>query len=200
MRTIITDLGLPNPTSWSYVGRREVRVVARVVEGSTSTARCPCARWTTSPSITDARMGSWFRAASISSRSHRRQAGLRSRRSSSRGRSRSAQRRAGPAGGAPDDRRAGTRGRALAQRPRRRAAFPGGGTRSRSRTDEASRPRGRGEPARAIRQGVGNGPAVGQGLVRHGTARVPCVRNAARRHNRFGAEGARPAERHGRAL
>jgi phosphatidylinositol alpha-mannosyltransferase len=32
-RTVITDLGLPNPTSWSYVGRREVRVVAKVVAG-----------------------------------------------------------------------------------------------------------------------------------------------------------------------
>ena len=30
-RTVITDLGLPNPRSWSFVGRREVRVVARVV-------------------------------------------------------------------------------------------------------------------------------------------------------------------------
>jgi phosphatidyl-myo-inositol alpha-mannosyltransferase len=30
-RTVITDLGLPNPRSWSYVGRREVRVVAKVV-------------------------------------------------------------------------------------------------------------------------------------------------------------------------
>jgi phosphatidylinositol alpha-mannosyltransferase len=32
-RTVFTDLGLPNPQSWSYVGRREVRVVARVVAG-----------------------------------------------------------------------------------------------------------------------------------------------------------------------
>ncbi len=32
-RTLITDLGLPNPNSWSYVGRREVRVVDKVVSG-----------------------------------------------------------------------------------------------------------------------------------------------------------------------
>jgi phosphatidylinositol alpha-mannosyltransferase len=31
--TVITDLGLPNPTSWSYVGKREVRVVDKVVRG-----------------------------------------------------------------------------------------------------------------------------------------------------------------------
>ncbi len=32
-RTVVTDLGLPNPRSWSYLGRREVRVAGKVVAG-----------------------------------------------------------------------------------------------------------------------------------------------------------------------